>query len=460
MGKIERKKLPLYAFAGFGPNLMNLILSAYLIDALSTAGFLKNIENWTYANKTLVLTVLFSIFVLIARVVDGIADVPLASFTDTLKTKWGKRRPAILLGYIPLIISFLLFCFPLENVEHSLKNTIWFGLLLIVFFTAYTLTLVTYYGTYSEITKTDSDRQYLANWKAFFDTIQYSLGYALIPLMIGGLNIRMIALYMSPLMLTMLIPFFLLKERSTLPKDVALRADDEIKEEEVPLLESIKLTLSNRAFLMWIVVFGIFFFGLQMFLTGQNVLASGPMGLSSWQITIVNSGAFAPVPLMLYFYRKVMKKKGFRFAFQTAMASFGVAMLFFGAAYIVWIPNEMIRLAIGATGALIGSYGIGAFFSAPYAILSQIAADELKETGKSHPAMYFAIQGLFTAIAGAISTSLVWLNLKEIKLADNEFFGAHLMPFIVMATCIIAIIVANYMPKEYDQMGKENGKKQ
>ncbi|HPJ76605.1 MAG TPA: MFS transporter, partial [Clostridia bacterium] len=226
-------------------------------------------------------------------------------------------------------------------------------------------------------------------------------------------------------------------------------------EEEVSFLQSIKLTLTNKSFLMWLLVFSIFFFGLQMFLSGQNVLASGPMGLNYWQITIINTAAFAPVPLMLYFYRKIMKKKGFRFAFQTAMGSFAVAMLMFSVAYIEWIPNEYIRLAIAATGATIGSYGLGAFFSAPYAIPSQAAADELKATGKSHPSMYFAMQGLCTALVGALSTSIVWLNIKEITLPDNPVFGAHLMPYIVMIACVVAIIAANFMPKEYNEMGKE-----
>jgi|LSQX01.2.fsa_nt_gb GPH family glycoside/pentoside/hexuronide:cation symporter len=456
MQKIKRKHLPLYALSGFGPGLVNLMITAYLIDAMSTAGFLKNIENWTYANKTIVATALFSVFVLIAKVVDGIADVPLASLTDTLKTRWGKRRPAILIGYIPMIITFILFCFPLEILENSMKNTVWFGILLILFFTSYTLTLVTYYGTYSEVTENDSDRHYLSSWKAFYDTVQYSIGYAVIPLMVGGLNIRHIALLISPLLLTMVIPFFMLKEHSTLPKDVMERAKEEgMIEEEVSFLQSIKLTLTNKSFLMWLLVFSIFFFGLQMFLSGQNVLASGPMGLNYWQITIINTAAFAPVPLMLYFYRKIMKKKGFRFAFQTAMGSFAVAMLMFSVAYIEWIPNEYIRLAIAATGATIGSYGLGAFFSAPYAIPSQAAADELKATGKSHPSMYFAMQGLCTALVGALSTSIVWLNIKEITLPDNPVFGAHLMPYIVMIACVVAIIAANFMPKEYNEMGKE-----
>ena len=178
MKKIARKKLPLYAIAGFGPGMINLIIAAYLVDALSTAGFNNNIEMWTYANKTLVMTAFFSVLVLIAKLIDGLADIPLAALTDNFKSKWGKRRPSIIIGFIPMVISYILFCFPLSNADHSLINTIWFGVLLIIFYSSYTLTMVTYYGTYSEVTKNQEDRVYLSNWKAFFDTIQYALGYA------------------------------------------------------------------------------------------------------------------------------------------------------------------------------------------------------------------------------------------------------------------------------------------
>ena len=463
MKKLTRKQLPLYAFAGFGPNLVSLILSVYLIDALIVEGFGVNVEFWTFANKTIVITALFSVLVLLSKLLDGLADIPLAAFTDGLKTKWGKRRPAMLIGYIPMVLAFILFCFPPSLEEGSLLNTIYFGVLLAIFFTAYTLTFVTYYGTYSEVSSTSADRVTLSHWKAFFDTIQYSFGYAVIPLFIGmQINIRIVALASAPLMLTMLIVMFLLKEKSTLPKDVALEeansdkeSPDVPKEETVSFIESIKLTIKNKGFMLWLAVMAAFFFGLQMFLAGQNVLASGAMGLNGWQIAIINTAAFAPVPITLIIYRKVMKKKGFRFAFQSALAAFVIAMLFFSVAYVAWIPNVWIRLAIGATGATIGSYGIGAFFSAPYIIPSQLAAEELEATGKSHPSMYFAMQGFFNAIVAAFSTSVIWLNIRGISLTGEPHFGPHLMPYIVALACVVSIILAFFLPKSFSRLGKD-----
>lgn len=463
MKTLRRKQLPLYALAGFGPNLLNTILTIYLVDALQTAGFGLNVENWTFFNKTIIAVGIFSVLKFLAQLIDGIIDVPFAALTDNLKSRWGKRRPVMFIGTIVMLAAYLLFCFPISQAENSLANTFYFGGLLIFFFSAYTLTMVTYYGTYAEVTENEKDRFFLSNFKAFIDTVQYALAYALIPVFVGfNINIRMIGLIVSPLALTVFIAIFLIKERSTRKEDVEkynLEHPEEVnkltKEEEVPIFESIKLTVKNRDFVFWLLLLACFFFGLQMFLSGQNVLASGPMGLNGWQIAIINTAAFAPVPIMLVIYRKIMKKKGFRFAFQTALIAFAVAMLAFSFAYVNWIDNVWIRLAIGATGGTIGSYGIGAFFAAPYLVPSQAAADEHLKTGKSHPSMYFAVQGLATASVGALSTGLLWPNLRNIAVGENTLFGAHLMPYIVIVFCLAAFFIAFALPKSYEELGKE-----
>ena len=119
MKKITGKfKLFLYGMAGLGVNMLNLIVGSYLCDALMTEGFEKNIENWTYLNKTLVVAGLWSVMITIGKILDGIIDVPFAGWTDKLKSRWGRRRPAIVVGLIPTIIAYVLFLIPLQN--HSL----------------------------------------------------------------------------------------------------------------------------------------------------------------------------------------------------------------------------------------------------------------------------------------------------------------------------------------------------
>ncbi len=467
MKKLSRKQLPLYALSGFGLNLLNTILTIYLVDALQTTNIdPANWAKWTFAEKTIVYVLVFSILKFLAQLIDGIIDIPFAALTDRLKSKWGKRRPVIFVGAILTMIFYVLACFPIATEEYSVLNAIYYGFVLIFFYSSYTLTYVTYYGTYSEVCENEKDRFYISNWKAFIDTVQYALAYALIPLVInsmpGGIGLKEVALWMTPLGLLMFVSVFMIKERSTLPEDVKAWKEahpDEVEDnvdDDVPIKESIIYTAKNKAFVRWLILLAVFFFGLQMFLSGQNVLCLGAMKLNGGEMAIINSAAFGPVPLMIWIYRKIMKKKGFRFAFQCALASFALAMITFSVAYEPWIASKTIRIVIGAIGGTIGSFGIGAFFSAPYLVPAQAAAEDLAATGKSHPSMYFAVQGLATAAAGALSTGLIWPNLREVVTTAEPYLGGHLMTYIVAVTSIIAIFVAFALPKSYDELGKEN----
>ena len=430
MRKLTRKQIPLFAFASFGPCMLSTIISVYLVDALQTAGFGSDLEHWTFASKTIVAVGLFSIMKAISSLMDGLVEVPVATIVQNLKTPWGKRRPAILVGTIVMTLAYVLFCFPISYEENSVANSIYLGILLTVFVSFFTLAIYALFGA-----------------------------YALIPVFIGfGINIRQIGLYFAPLSLTILIAVFLIKENSSMPGAVAKYGENvgqAAEEEKISMVDGLRMTLSSKAFRAWLVIHGCFNLGLQMFLSGQNVLISGPMGLNGFQIAIINSSAFAPVPVMLILYRLVMAKKGYRFAFQSALAAFAMGMVFMCLAYVQWFPDVTVRLILGATGGVVSSYGIGAFFSAPTAMPTQIAADEKKRTGKSHPSMYFAIQGIVNSLVGAIGPGLIWVNLRNVSLNGNDLFGTHAMTYIVIVFCVLAILACNLLPKEYDKLGRK-----
>lgn len=459
MRKLKRWQIPFFAFASFGPCMLSTIISVYLVDALQTAGFGQNLEQWTFAGKTIVAVGLFSVMKAIANLMDGLVEVPVATFVQNLKTPWGRRRPAIVVGTAVMTLAYILFCFPISSQENSVANSIYLGIMLTLFVSFFTLAINALFGTYAEITATDDDRLLLTNVKAAFDTIQYSIAYALIPVFIGfGINIRHIGLYMAPLALTMLIAVVLIKEDSTMPGAVVKYGENtgtKVEDEHIGMMDGLKMTLGNKAFQAWLLVHGCFNLGLQMFLSGQNVLISGPMGLNGFQIAIINASAFAPVPIMLIFYRMVMKKKGFRFGFQSALASFALGMLFMSIAYVQWVPNTMVRMALGATGGVVCSYGIGAFFSAPTAMPTQIAADQKRLTGKSHPSMFFAVQGIVNSIVGALGPGLIWPNLRNISIGGNDLAGTHAMTYLVILFAIMAIVAAGKLPEEYNKLGRK-----
>jgi len=258
-------------------------------------------------------------------------------------------------------------------------------------------------------------------------------------------------------MLTLLIPLFLIKEGEKYGQ-----GKDYLPEARVSLKDSLRLALRNRLYLRWIIPNACAYFGLNMFLASQNTLISGVMNLSASWAAIMNVCAFAPVPLMLFIYYKMIQKKGIRFSYRVAIGSFAVAILNFcvGSEYL-FPHNEMVRIIIGCVGGFLGSFGIGAFFATPYIVPAQIAAMEFKATGKDHTAMYFAIQSLSTSAVAAISTGLVYEQVKNIVVpkviegvaltGETWKIGVSLVPIILSLMCVVGFIMAGRMPKQYTE---------
>lgn len=440
----SRKKLFLYGCAGMGVNMLTLMIGTYLCSALLTGGFDKNVELWTYKNQNLVIPAVWSALILVAKIIDGVIDIPMSSFTDNLKTRWGRRRPAIVIGFVPMIIAYLLFLIPLQS-KAGILNTLWFGAILCIFYAFYTLTMLTYYATFSEITANEKDTVFVSNVKSVCDIVYFVLGYALLPMFVSlGLNIRIVALIFLPLSLTMLIPLFLLKEKPTKGEN----AEQLEATKPLNLFKAIGCSFKNKTFIYWMFTAAVTTFGLQLFLGGINELFS-TMGLN---MTVVMAVAFAPVPLTIWIYNKVVKKFGLGIAYKYILSLFALGMIamFFAGVFADEL-STLEKTMIAISGSLLASFSIGAFFSVSYTVPSHLARLEYEEKGISVASMYFAVQGLFDGVAAGLGTGVV---LVQLKAADSVTF----MPLIVSVACLIAFGMSFGFSKKISEMGMENGK--
>ena len=431
----DRKKLILFGCSGLGVNMLTLMMGSYLCSALLVGGFEDHIESWTYLNKDLVVAGLWAILVFFAKALDGIIDLPLASFADRLHTKIGRRKTAILIGYIPMIISYLLFLFPL-NAGATWLNTLWFGALLCIFYTCYTLTMLTYYASFSEICDSEKDTVFLSNVKSICDVVYFSLAYSLIPVFIGlNINIRIVALIFLPLCLTMLIPFFLLKENDEEEKEVR----------SLTLGTALKTSFKNKPYIYFLCTTFMMAIGLQLFLGGINEVFSST-GLN---MTVVMASSFAPVPFTLILYNYLIKKKGLGFAYRYSLAIFSVGMMVL---YLCFKLSHKISMSyltlIALCGGILISFAIGAFFSINYTVPTHLAKKEVETTGKSVATMLFAVQGLFEGVAAGVATGIILVNLKDYNVIS-------LLPIIVAAACMIAFLMSLRFPKIINMMGKQ-----
>jgi GPH family glycoside/pentoside/hexuronide:cation symporter len=315
----------------------------------------------------------------------------------------------MLLGTIPAIICFVLLWFPpFTGVnlgpDGHWGNAVYMAVISSLYFFFHTFIIVPYLAALSEIVPDEQSRVRVASWQTVFNTGSYVLVFVVAPILFDRFGVRGAALMLLPSFITFIGPLLVIKEDPT--NTAAAKAASR----DVPLWESIRMTLTNKTFLIYMSAVATFFFGLQFFLGGIAFMAADMMGISDAQLGLMNAAAFAPVPIMLIIFNLISRKKGVKFAFRAALLVFAVAMLLFPLGWTrlgIPIPPLVIGIIAGA----IGSFSIGAFFTIPYAFPAQIAAVEAEQTHKDRAGMYFAVQGLINQFVGSLAGSILALLL-------------------------------------------------
>lgn len=444
MNKLTKKsRIILYGCAGLGVNMLNMIVGSYLCSALIVGidtWAPEDIGLWTYTHRDLVIPALWMVLAAVAKVLDGLIDLPFSHFTDNLRTRFGRRKPALFIGLVPMLAAYLLFLVPLQG-EATVLNTVWFALLLCAFYGTYTLTMLTYYATFAEVVDNEQDLVLLSNTKSICDVVYMSISFALVPVFVGlGMNIRVVALLFLPLALTMLIPFLMLREKKYTKQEIAEAKKSENKAERSTVMQSIRFTFRDKPYILWLCVLFVMNMGLQLFLSGINEYFSNT-GLN---MTLVMAPSFAPVPLTIMLYNRLMKKKGFGVAFRVILLVFALSMALMGLIYSIpkaWTTPFAIFCSV------LCSFSIGAFFSVTYLIPSTRAALR-REENQSASSMYYAIQGLFEAASAAIASSVI---LTVLKITG----GISLTTILVAVLCVASCALSFILPKEMLLIGKE-----
>ena len=138
----------LYAFSGFGPNFLMVLMGAYFTNAINPAAMGGDTYQVIMKGTCFILPAIFPILYALAKAFDGIIDIPFAHITDTLSTRWGRRRPPIALCFIPMVVSYAFCWWPIGGADGQLLNTVWIIVWALVFFSKmfYVPTTYGYFG--------------------------------------------------------------------------------------------------------------------------------------------------------------------------------------------------------------------------------------------------------------------------------------------------------------------------
>ena len=386
------------------------------------------------------------VIMIIPRIWDAMSDPIMGHITDQTRSRFGRRRPYILIGGILVAISFVcMWWIPsadiLPSFLHSEKsyNIFTLGYILfqlLIFYTACTIFEIPHGALGMEMTSDPHMRTCLFSAKSFLGNL-FAMGT---PWLFFLANLEFFRgqegneasgmRWVSVMLAIVLIPlsfwwFFACKEK------VNIRNSSQIGKKRKGLIQDIRSTFHNQSFLMLIGIFFIlsmgfncvsllsYYISIFYLFDGDKQAASFLLGVSGtiWAVT----GLLAVFPLN-WLSRKIGKKMALLISIFLMLLAQLLKIVCYSPEYpyLILIPTVLL------------SAGMLMFFTLGPSMLGDLCDEEATRTGNHAQGSYYAVFWWFlkmgSAFAGLLTGILITLvGFDEERVIQNDKVGNEIM---------------------------------
>ena len=368
--------------------------------------------DFGFALTDTVIGVLFAIFltdvvglapalaaaaIFIGRTWDYINDPVIGFISDRTRSRWGRRRPFLIIGFIPFAIGFAMM-WVIPPIQNQVWLAIYYGVAFFFFDTCATFVYMPYFALTPELTEDYDERTNLTSYRMFFSLIGQLIAFTA-PLAIIGAMIPENALRVTwtgvliglAAALPLVLVFFGTRERP-----------EHLEQDQPTIKESVKAAFTNRPFIFAV---GVFLFTNTAFSIIQSILLyflKYHMHLEA-QSDLIMGVVFISALLSLPFWVWASRHWDKRIAYV-------IGMVFFSSVMITMISLDASwSLTIIYILATLAGIGVGAMDVLPWAIIPDaIEYDELK-SGQRHEGMFYSFVTLIGKIDGSIAVPLILL---------------------------------------------------
>lgn len=414
----------LYSFGQMGVNL-----PTYLFVYL-----------WTvyapYGGKQLLSPELLGLAFGVGVIIQALANPFIGNISDKLKWKMGRRRPFLLIGTIPLAVSFMFLFRPISQVQ--LTNFVYVAIDFAIFNFLYTFVVLPYLAMIPEISLNSDDRVKLLSISAYFNVIPTILILILNSVLIGmGYTFFQIAsLVAAIIIISFLVPLFSIrKERfqSMAPQGYRLP-------------EALSNTLRNKTFLIYVASYVFIIFGMYAFINSLTYYTGIVLlpGTSPQTYSSYSSLVLAGVMVFLVIFSIVTMKLSKRLTKKKAMII--LASILATGMFLLGIIPSYPSLALLVPMLAIVGMGATAPIILTYAVLSDIIDEDEQKTGYRREGMYFGIQGLIERVPYALSGAFVGWYYTTFYLPTSSAVTIRYIPFIAALSTVVMVLIFIKVP--------------
>lgn len=339
---------------------------------------------------------------IIGRIWDAVNDPLIGILSDRLRTRWGRRRPFLLLGALPFGLGFWLM-FSGSPFDSQLGSAFYYAAVFILYDTAYTIVNAPYVALTPELTEDYDERSSLAGWRMANSILASLITAALFKLLAekvfagwfsGPLALRhgyavSGALWGLIIVVAPLLVFLVIREPARPPDN-----------DPLDFWQTLKDVLANRPFRIGAAIYLLTFTAADIvttvFVWFLVYYLRFPPPFDSILLAAVLSVAFLTMPLTVWLMRRLGKTQTY----------IGVMSLWIGVMTLIsFIPPGAAGLTLLA--ALLAGFGYGAANVIPWAMVADVVEEDELRTGKRREGVYSGYLVTFRKIATAIAIAAV-----------------------------------------------------
>jgi GPH family glycoside/pentoside/hexuronide:cation symporter len=227
--KLSFGRIALYSSASAGLNILAITLDTWILYYYAPP---------PDSGRTAYLPLgLIGVLMIVASIWDAVIDPFIGQWSDTLRSRWGRRKPFLILASPFVLLGAILIWTPPGT--NFTVNAIYFMVITLMYRTAYSLVGIPYDGTLPEMAPDANARVGLSYWKNVFGIVGVLIG----SLVAAPLFSEIGAVYMG-------IVVGVIGVATIFITLLGLRETDRPLGEPMPAMEGLKATFQNKQFLI------------------------------------------------------------------------------------------------------------------------------------------------------------------------------------------------------------------
>lgn len=323
---------------------------------------------------------------------NAINDPLMGQVSDRTRTRMGRRVPYVLFGAIPLGLSFFFLWTPPGQSPWALAA--YFLIILFIFDTLYSLTIIAYNALFPEIAPTVRDRVDLSTVREILATIALLLAYILAPIIAESVGY----LYMAALMGALIAVGYLISMIGV-KENIA-----GIKDDTVGLGTSLRIVLASipfRWFLganlakeyIWLALGAMlpFWRKYALGIQGETEIFGTTLGAGDAEAILLGLPILLTIPCLLI-WRPIVPRLGYR---RTWILG---SLIFIPGFLTVMLADNFY---VGLVGTLLIAPGLASSMIMPFPIISEVIDDDAARHGYRREGIFFGMNGGIVKLAFA-----------------------------------------------------------